>query len=91
MAYSPKHSSSFPGPFIPSVAREIDENTWNKNARRVAWPPAPYVAERSFAVYAVSKKESEWEAWKWCAEREPSFALNAVKIALSAHLRRMIC
>lgn len=65
----------------PGVARTIDGDTWNKDACEAAWAPPPYDPERGFAVYAASKMESEWEAWKWYAEKKPSFTLNSGEMA----------
>lgn len=69
-------TSSCAAAATPGVPRTIDGDTWNKDACDTAWAPPPYEPERAFAVYAASKMESEWEAWKWHTERKPSFTLN---------------
>ncbi|CEJ93158.1 hypothetical protein VHEMI08768 [[Torrubiella] hemipterigena] len=45
----------------------ITGNTWNEEAIRQAWAPAPYESSRGFAVYAASKAQTEkalWDAYK---------------------------
>lgn len=79
-------TSSCAAAATPGVSRKIDRDTWNKDACDAAWAPPPYEPERGFAVYAASKMESEWEAWKWNSERKPSFTLNTGQITYPALL-----
>lgn len=60
----------------PGIGSVIDEDTWNEEAIREAWAPAPYEAERGFSVYAASKARAEQEAWGWYRETKPGFILN---------------
>ena len=60
----------------PGVPLNVDRDTWNKDACEAAWTPPPYDPQRGFLVYAASKMESEWEAWKWYGGEKRSFTLN---------------
>ncbi|KAK9896078.1 NAD(P)-binding protein [Cystobasidium minutum MCA 4210] len=56
----------------------ISKESWNDEAVKAAWAPAPYEPERGPVVYAASKTEGEKAAWEWVKEHNPHFNFNAV-------------
>lgn len=70
----------------------ITSDTWNEEAIRQAWAPAPYESSRGFAVYAASKAQTEKALWD--AYRESSggliFNTGTLTTTLLAALSRHI-
>ena len=59
----------------PASYPAVTSNTWNDEAIRQAWAPAPYEASRGFSVYAASKAQTEKALWDAYNER-PGFIFN---------------
>ncbi|KAL1858997.1 hypothetical protein VTK73DRAFT_7715 [Phialemonium thermophilum] len=56
----------------------VERDTWNEEALRLAWAPPPYEMDRFPATYSASKVVAEQAVWKFKAERQPHFRVNAV-------------
>ncbi|KFA46012.1 hypothetical protein S40293_08787 [Stachybotrys chartarum IBT 40293] len=62
----------------PNNPFTVTVDTWNDETVAYAYRDPPYEAERGYPVYAASKTLAEREAWKFMAEKKPSFILNTV-------------
>lgn len=62
----------------PNQKIHVDTSTWNEEAIKAAWAPAPYEKERGYTVYGASKTLAEQKCWEFVKKENPGFTLNTV-------------
>jgi len=63
---------------IPGNNTHVGRDTWNEEAVKLAWAPAPYEPARGMIVYSASKTEAEMAIWKFVEEENPQFSVNSI-------------
>jgi nucleoside-diphosphate-sugar epimerase len=60
------------------INTHVERDTWNMESLKLAWAPPPYEPSRGMFVYNASKTEAEMAIWKFVADHNPKFSVNAI-------------
>ncbi|KAF4472550.1 Aldehyde reductase 2 [Fusarium albosuccineum] len=69
-------SAAMPVPGDTSTITNLD--TWNEESVKAAWAPPPYEWSRMLPVFMAAKVEAEKAVWKYVADNELPWVVNAV-------------